>query len=283
MKTSACIPALATVLLITAGTAQAQEASGPPVDPDADTLTVVVGGAYLPSYEGSDDYIASPGALVRGRVAGFSFFTRGASLYVDVLPDHSDSGWDIELGPVANLRLDRNSRIKDPQVRALGKIDKTIELGGWAGITKTGVLTSAYDSLSLRVSYLHDVGNEHDSYIITPSIGYGTPLGTKTYAGVGVSADYVGKGYSQTYFGVTPAGAVASGLPAYAVSDSGFKNVRLSTYAMQSLTGDLLHGLSIAAGVSYSRMLGKYADSPIVADAGDADQWVGAVGLSYTF
>src|SRR3546814_4628829 len=100
----------------------------------------------------------------------------------------------------------------------------------------------------------------HDSYIITPSIGYGTPLGTKTYAGVGVSADYVGKGYSQTYFGVTPAGAVASGLPAYAVSDSGFKNVRLSTYAMQSLTGDLLHGLSIAAGVSYSRMLGKYAD-----------------------
>src|SRR3546814_18921185 len=95
----------------------------------SDTLTVVVGGAYLPSYEGSDDYIASPGALVRGRVAGFSFFTRGASLYVDVLPDHSDSGWDIELGPVANLRLDRNSRIKDPQVRALGKIVTTIELG----------------------------------------------------------------------------------------------------------------------------------------------------------
>src|SRR3546814_7632977 len=90
------------------------------------------------------------------------------------------------------------------------------------------VCSSDLDSLSLRVSYLHDVGNEHDSYIITPSIGYGTPLGTKTYAGVGVSADYVGKGYSQTYFGVTPAGAVASGLPAYAVSDSGFKNVRLS-------------------------------------------------------
>src|SRR3546814_19790706 len=63
----------------------------------------------------------------------------------------------------------------------------------------------------------------------------------------------------------------------------GFKNVRLSTYAMQSLTGGLLHGLSIAAGVSYSRMLGKYADSPIVADAGDADQGVGPVGLSSPF
>src|SRR3546814_5584807 len=103
MKTSACIPALATVLLITAGTAQAQEASGPPVDPDADTLTVVVGGAYLPSYEGSDDYIASPGALVRGRVAGFSFFTRGASLYVDVLPDHSDSRSDEHTSELQSL------------------------------------------------------------------------------------------------------------------------------------------------------------------------------------
>src|SRR3546814_19214107 len=98
-------------------------------------------------------------------------------------------------------------------------------------------------------------------------MGYGTPLGTMTYTGVGVSAYYVGKGYSQTYFGVTPAGAVASGLPASAVSDSGFKNVRLSTYAMQILTGHLLHGLSNAAGVSYSRMHGNYSGSPIVADA----------------
>src|SRR3546814_17870440 len=87
MKISACIPALATVLLITAGTAQAQEAYGPPVDPDADTLTVVVGGAYLPSYDGFDDYIVSHGPLVRARVAGFPFITLGASLYVDVLPD----------------------------------------------------------------------------------------------------------------------------------------------------------------------------------------------------
>src|SRR3546814_12519050 len=46
MKTSACIPALATVLLITAGPAQAQEASGPPVDPDAAPLTVALGRAH---------------------------------------------------------------------------------------------------------------------------------------------------------------------------------------------------------------------------------------------
>src|SRR3546814_20274900 len=118
----------------------------------SDTLTVVVGGAYLPSYEGSDDYIASPGALVRGRVAGFSFFTRGASLYVDVLPDHSDSGWDIELGPVDNLRHDRNSRIKDTTDHGLGTIEQTTKLGGWEGVTKPGVLNRAYYSMLFPVS-----------------------------------------------------------------------------------------------------------------------------------
>src|SRR3546814_13959476 len=118
------------------------------------------------------------------------------------------------------------------------------------------VCSSDLDSLSLRVSYLHDVGNEHDSYIITPSIGYGTPLGMKTYAGVGVSADYVGKGYSQTYFGVTPVGAVASGLPASAVSGSGFKNVCLSPSAMQSLYGYVLPCPSTAPAGGFRQLEG---------------------------
>ncbi|MBK5264605.1 MAG: MipA/OmpV family protein [Alphaproteobacteria bacterium] len=278
------LPAWATAsLLIAIPPAFAQPSADPLVDPHADTLTIAVGGAYLPSYEGSDDYVATPAALIRGRVANIVFFTRGTTFFVDALPDGDDGGWDFEVGPVANLRLDRNSQIKDVQVKALGKIDKAFELGGWVGIAKTGVITSAYDNLSFRVSYLRDMGHVHDSYVITPSIEYGTPLSTTAYAGLALSADYVGKGYGRTYFGVTADGALASGLLAYAVSGSGFKTVRLSAFATKNLTGDLTHGLSIGAGLSYGRMLGKYADSPIVAQTGDADQWMGAAGLAYTF
>ncbi|MCF8706781.1 MipA/OmpV family protein [Rhizorhapis sp. SPR117] len=273
-------------LLLAIPSVHAQESADPAVpavDLYGDTLTVAVGGAYLPSYDGSDDYVATPGALVRGRVSNIVFFTRGTTFFIDALPDRNDDGWDFEVGPVANLRLDRNSQIKDVQVKALGKFDKAFELGGWIGVAKTGVITSAYDNLSFRVSYLRDMGNVHDSYIITPSIEYGTPLSTTAYVGLSLSADYVGKGYGRTYFGVTPGGALASGLPAYAVSGSGFKAAHLSAFATKSLTGDLTHGLSIGAGLSYGRILGKYADSPIVAQAGDADQWRGALGLAYTF
>ncbi|HKX22706.1 MAG TPA: MipA/OmpV family protein [Rhizorhapis sp.] len=273
-----CLP------LFTAPQAFAQEQALPAVDPRTDSVTIGVGGAYVPSYEGSDDYSLTPGALVRGRISGIAFFTRGTNLFVDVFPDRDEDGWDIELGPAANLRLDRTGGIKDPQVRALGKLDEAFELGGWAGIGKTGVFTSAYDNLSFRVSYLRDLGNVHDSYVITPSLEYGMPLSRTAYAGVSVSADYVGKGYGRTYFGVTPAGAAASGLQPYSIGDSGFKNVRLGGFFMHSLTGDLLRGgLSIGAGVSYSRLLGKYADSPVVAEAGDADQWMAVAGLAYTF
>ncbi|MBB4640326.1 MipA/OmpV family protein [Rhizorhapis suberifaciens] len=262
----------------------AQEQGPPAFDPHADSITITAGGAYVPSYEGSDDYSLIPGAQVRGRVADIAFFTRGTNIFVDVFPDSGANGWDIELGPVANLRLDRAGGIKDPQVKALGKLDEAFELGGWVGIARTGVLTSAYDNLSFRISYLMDVGNAHDSYVITPSIEYGTPLSLKAYAGLSVSADYVGKGYGHTYFDVTPAGLAASGLSPYRLSGSGFKNVRVGGFVMHSLTGDLAQGgLSIGGGVSYSRLLGKYADSPIVSEAGDADQWAAAVGLSYTF
>jgi outer membrane protein len=99
----------------------------------------------------------------------------------------------------------------------------------------------------------------------------------------GLSADYAGKGFGRTYAAVTPIGTINSGLRTYDINDSGFRRVNVSAFALQSLSGDLRRGFGVGAGVLYGRMLGKYKDSPIVADVGDADQWLGAVGLTYTF
>ena len=47
---------------------------------------------------------------------------------------------------------------------------------------------------------------------------------------------------------------------------------------------DLRHPkFSLFAGVAYSRLLGDFKRSPIVAIAGDADQYLAALGLAYTF
>lgn len=276
---------LAGALLAAAAPALAQdETAPPPAAPDnGDTITIGLGAGISPSYEGSDSYNIIPGGIVSGKVSGFSFFMRGLQLYADVIREPEGETIDIGLGPVAGLRLNRTSRIGDAQVRALGKLDEAIEVGAWAGVAKTGIITSAYDNLAFRVTYLRDVANAHDSYVVTPSIEYGTPLSTRTYVGLSLSADYAGDGYASYYFNVTPAGAAASGLDAYQ-ADGGFKNVSFGLLGGHSLSGDLREGgWSLFAIGIYSRLLGDFKDSPIVAQAGDADQWFGAAGIAYTF
>jgi outer membrane scaffolding protein for murein synthesis (MipA/OmpV family) len=46
---------------------------------------------------------------------------------------------------------------------------------------------------------------------------------------------------------------------------------------------NVLWGWALFALAGYSRMLGDYADSPIVSSAGSKNQWAGAVGIGYTF
>ncbi|HEX9953723.1 MAG TPA: MipA/OmpV family protein [Allosphingosinicella sp.] len=249
---------------------------------DRYSLTVGIGGGYVPSYEGSDDYIATPIGALFGRIGPVSFVTRGTSLAFDVIPEASDSPIAFTLGPVVNLRLDRVNRIKDPQVRTLGEFDPAIELGVQAGVAKNGVLHK-YDTLGVRLTWQKDISDTHGSSILTPAIEYGTPLSTRTYVQLGLQAERVGDGFAQTYFSVGPAGAVASGLPTY-TADGGWKNWRTSLFVAQSLTGELRKPkLSLFGGLAYSRLLGDFKRSPIVSVAGDKDQFFGLLGLSYTF
>lgn len=258
----------------------AQDEEGRPDDPNS--LTIGLGGAYVPSYEGSDDYGFTPIGVAFGKVAGFSFTTRGSGIALDLVRDPSDADVEFAFGPVAHLRFDRTGGIKDARVKALGEIDRAFELGAHVGVKKNGLLHQ-YDSLGVRVTWQTDVSNTHDSSIVTPAIDYETPLSEKTYASLGFEAERVGDGYARTYFGVSPSGAAASGLPAY-TADGGWKNWRVTLILAQMLTGDLRDpGLAIFGGVAYSRLLGDFKRSPIVSIAGDSDQYFATVGLSYTF
>ncbi|MHA6767547.1 MipA/OmpV family protein [Sphingobium ummariense] len=253
------------------------------VEDDRSRITIGVGAATLPDYEGSDQNSVTPGAVIVGKIAGHDVFTRGTQLYVNLVPSGDGPRTNFELGLIGAARLDRTNKVDNLQVRALGKIDTAWEAGGYIGVSRTGVVTSDYDTLTVRVAYVHDVSDVHDSYVITPQVNYTTPLSPRTLVSIGASADYVGKGYGRTYFGVTPAGALASGLRAYSINDSGWKRYNLTAFAVQSLSGDLRRGLGIGDGILYGRMLGRYKRSPIVMDVGDADQFSAAAGLTYTF
>lgn len=258
-----------------------------PVDPNADdgrdTITIGGGVAFVPSYEGSNNYVVIPAAAVRGRVSGFNFASRGTVLSVDLIRDRSSHGLDVQFGPVVNLNFNRVGRLVDPQVRLLGRRKFALEAGGYFGIAKTGVLTSPYDTLGASVTVIADTTGVNNSYSITPTVNYGTPLSRKAYVGVSLSGTWVGDGYARTYFAVDPAGAARSGLPVFANPRGGFKNYTVGAIGTYSLTGDLRHGLGLYFVGTYSRLQGDFARSPLVSVAGDPNQFLGAVGLGFTF
>jgi outer membrane protein len=262
--------------------ALAQEvAPTPEAGTPKDSITIGVGAAYIPRYEGSSDNEFTPVAAARGTISGITFALIGTSLYTDFVPETSGTGGKLVLGPVVHVTLNRtsNKRTRDFQIEALGEIDPAVEIGGQVGYSQTGVITSDYDTVSLTVGAVHDVSGVHDSYIVTPQFSYGTPLSKKIYVGLNVSADYVGGKYAQTYFGVTPGQSIASGLATYSPGD-GFKDASASLGVNYALSGDLRHGLSVFAVGNYERLLGDFARSPVV---NDRSQFIGAAGLAFTF
>lgn len=254
------------------------------LDTNRDSLTIGVGAAYLPDYEGSNDYrvVPAPGAI--GSYKGFNFTLAGNRLNVDLIPNKPGPTWDVQLGPIAVVDFNRSNTksIDDRRVKALGELDTAIELGGYVGIGKTGVITSPYDTLSVSLSYRHDVSNVHDSGIWQPSINYLTPLSLKAAVGLFASAERADSGYARTYYSINAAQSVASGLPVYN-AHGGWKNYTVGLLGTYALSGNLLHGFKLVAGGTYRRQLNDFADSPIVSIAGSKNQWLGAVGLAYTF
>ena len=276
----AMLIAAALIALATPAQAQSGDAALPDPNDQSDTLTIGAGVGLVADYEGSDDYRLIPAAAARGRVSGISFFTRATYLYVDVVPRGSGS-IEFDAGPIVGVRLNRTGKIKDDLVDRLPERDAAIEVGGFAGITAHG-LTNPYDSLSIRVDVVKDVGNGHESTVVTPTIDFGTPLSRHFYVGASLSADWAGEGYADRYFSISAPDALASGLRLFD-ADGGFKSWKAALLANHSLTGDLTGGLSLFGTASYSRLAGDFKRSPIVADRGSAGQWFGAIGIGYTF
>ena len=265
--------------------AQSQPTAAPLPSPEElaakDTVTVGLGAAIVPDYEGSDDYRIVPAGAIRGRYHGISFTTRGTYLYVDVMPDGDKVDFDI--GPVAGVRLNRRKNIEDDVVKLLPNLNRAIEVGGFAGVSVHG-LTNPYDTLSFRLDALYDVGSAHESTVISPTVEFSTPISETTYVGASLGAEFVGNKYADYYFGITPADSLDTGglLPVYN-PDGGLKNWKMGVLVNQSLSGSLLHGLSLFGLGNYSRLVGDFKRSPVVSQRGSASQWVGALGLAYTW
>jgi outer membrane scaffolding protein for murein synthesis (MipA/OmpV family) len=164
----------------------------------------------------------------------------------------------------------------------LGTRKTAVELGGYVGIGKKGFLIPPA-SLTFDLAFVHDVAGAHDSFILTPGVALASPVSQRTFARLGFTADYVGSGYGSTYFDVAPVIAPGPVLQPYATSGAGFKSVGSTLLLAHDLGGDSRKGWALFGLAGYKRLLGQYARSPIVRDAGDADQFLAVAGIAYNF
>lgn len=246
-----------------------------------DHVTVGVGAIYGPSYDGSDDQVISPFPVVQGQYKGIGLTPRAGGVALDFIPQTEGAKIGFSLGPVVAMSFNRNRQIKDPVVRAAGKLNAAIELGVTGGITAYKLL-SDYDSLTLSADVKWDV-NAYKGMIWSPSISYVTPLSKAVLVTANVGARHVDDDYARYYYSVTPGQSAASGLPVYD-AEGGWDSVNAGLLVGWDLSGDLRDGGWAIFGItSYSRMLNDAKDTPYTSLRGDADQWSFGAGVAYTF
>jgi outer membrane protein len=248
----------AAVLIPAFSAAQAQ-------DTDVTRVRVGLGAQLRPDFIGSDSFEAAP---------LFDLDTaRGSNEFKFEAPDYSfgipvvDKG-GFEFGPALNLANGRkNSDVGLP----LGRVKTTIEAGGYASYQLS-------KSLFVRGELLKGI-NGHKGVVGTLGADQVWRDGDKYVFSIGPRLLFSDARYQRAFFGVTPAAALATGLPAYR-------------------PGGGIHAVALASGLSYQfnprwgmfgyaryeRLVGDAARSPIVRSSfGSRNQLSAGLGLNYTF
>ncbi|WP_343519162.1 MipA/OmpV family protein [Sphingomonas sp.] len=226
------------------------------------------GAIYAPDYEGSDEFEVQPFPFVSVAYRDLAY-VRGPEIGINLLRLKPSEDLQIKAGPIARYRRDRPED-RNSDLRGLGDVDLAIELGG--------ALAVEYRQAYLRVSLAKDVAGGHDGLVGEGEAGIRFDLAEQLSASASARASWADGDYMRTYFSVSPAQSVASGLPVFA-AESGIKDVG----AGLSLSYRLGSRWMLTAVGGYSRLLGDAADAPLVTRRGSPDQWQGGLFLAYRF
>jgi outer membrane protein len=278
LRTASALTAAAAMLglLLSDGPALAQPASigGVAVGSDPGqrrNLTVGVGPGVAPDYEGSADYEAVPFWNLRlGNLYHPETYVQvvGPRLLSNFLPnDH----W--RLGLAGQFIKERND-VKDNQVDKLKSVDASAMLGLVGGYD---FLPTLQNDLVLEIEGRQDVAGDN-GFLGTIRGRYGRLFAERWRFDALVATTWASEDYMSSYFSIDASNAARSGLARYN-ADAGFKDAALGA----SLAYRFLDHWSATALGTYTRLIGDAADSPVVKDRGDENQWFGGLLINYRF
>jgi outer membrane protein len=237
-------------------------------------FTVGGGVAFVPDYEGSDDYRATPFPMLRAQ--------KGA-IFAQVVPGRFGLNIESNLLPSENWRLGPFAALRPGQRDVQDKRVDNVRSGGTTAFDMG--LMGGYDFkfsgnqvLGLTLFAAHDVSGVYDGYQIVPEIEYRRPLGESWSMRLDASGAFASGGYMSEYYGIDSKDAQRSGLDRHS-ADAAFKDFGVGANFGYAITQRW--GLNL--GMGYKRLFGDAEDSPVVDDQGSENQFVGSLGISYTW
>jgi len=222
--------------------------------PSNTDLSVGVGPEYRPDYFGSDDYEWVPDPEVYVKFRNFVFLDNdGADIAL-----FGFSGFSF--GPSLRVVGDRDEK-DNVALTGLGDIDHTLEIGGFAA-------TKFADRVLFRFKIRKGIVGGHDGLVVDAA---GTALlfrYGRVSTSVSANATWIGQRYADTYFSITPEQSLASGLPLYD-APRGMRDIG------GSFNGYINIGKrwSLNPYVTYSYIFDDFAQTPIIAQYGDRNQF----------
>ena len=259
----------AAIASLSSGLALAQPANtgGDTIEPGPSRgthYTLGVGVGVAPDYEGSDDYQAVP--LWNLRVDNLydpNTFIQviGPRLRSNFLPDPH---W--RLGLDGQFIKERND-VHDNAVDDLKSVDASVMLGVVGGYD---FFADPRQDLALEIEARQDVANGN-GFLGTLRGVYSTQLSPSWRLNTSLESTWASSDYMDAYFSIDSSDAARSGLRQYN-ADAGIKDVTFGG----TLTYGFTERWSISGLATYTRLVGDAADSPVVKNAGDENQFFGA-------
>jgi outer membrane protein len=224
--------------------------------------SIGLGLGMVPEYEGSEDYTAVPLLYARYNWDdGKYVMLKGNQLKGNILNKK------IEFGPLLQYRMERGD-VDNDQVDSMKDVDAAVE-GGF-------FLTGRFGAWSASLEFAADVSGEHDGFLVTLGGNYRHVFSDYFNMTFGVSSTYASENYMDTYFGIDAGNRGSSTLQDYSVDDGGFKDVGLYVNADYKFT----ECWSVVGNLGYKYLLNDAADSPIVEDEGNENQfYLGLMGV----
>lgn len=223
-----------------------------------------LGPQVYPSYPGSDAFDVGPFVNVDR--------ARGDEPFDFEAPDEGFGFTLVEtgsfaIGPVVNWEGPRTAEDVGAE---LPKVKFSLEPGVFASL-------DLGESVRLRGELRKGVTG-HKGWIGVVGADWVMRDGDQWLFSLGPRLTWSDNGYHDAWFGVSPAAAATSGLPAY---DPG-SGIQAAGAAASFLT-QLGPNWGIYAYAKYDRLVGDAADSPIVRTFGSRDQLSGGLALTYTW